>query len=92
VGCGALRPLEPWAGEVRRMFVTPPARRQGVAASVLSELERHARMLDYRVLRLETGRRQQPAIALYEGFGFRRIPPFGAYVGDPYSVCFEKPL
>jgi GNAT superfamily N-acetyltransferase len=92
VGCGALRPLEPWVGEVRRMFVTRSARRRGVAEALLGELERQARALGYRVLRLETGRRQQPAIALYEGCGFRGIAPFGPYVGDPFSVCFEKPL
>ena len=90
VGCGALRPLQPWVGEVRRMFVTREARRQGVAGAVLAELERHAKTLGYRVLRLETGRRQDPAIALYERCGFRRIAPFGPYVGDPFSVCFEK--
>ena len=29
-------------------------------------------------------------MALYESLGFQRIPPFGEYVGDPTSVCFEK--
>jgi putative acetyltransferase len=31
-------------------------------------------------------------MALYESFGFRRIPPFGEYRDDPTSVCYEKPL
>jgi putative acetyltransferase len=92
VGCGALRPLQPWVAEVRRMFVTRAARRAGVAAALLGELERRAHAMGYRLLRLETGNRQAPAIALYERCGFRRIAPFGPYVGDPTSVCFEKPL
>lgn len=92
VGCGALRPLEPWVAEVRRMFVTRAARRGGVAAALLAALEAQAVAMGYRLLRLETGRRQAPAIALYERCGFRRIAPFGPYVGDPTSVCFEKPL
>jgi putative acetyltransferase len=43
-------------------------------------------------VRLETGNRQPEAIALYEGCGFARIAPFGVYVGDPTSVCFELRL
>jgi len=29
---------------------------------------------------------------LYEACGFRRIEAFAPYIGDPTSVCFEKPL
>src|SRR6266700_3942372 len=45
-----------------------------------------------RVMRLETGNRQLPAMALYESYGFVRIPPFSDYVNDPTSVCYEKPI
>lgn len=90
VGCGALHPLQPWVAEVRRMFVTQAARRTGVATAVLAALEMHASTMGYRLLRLETGRRQRAAIALYERCGFRPIAPFGPYIGDPMSLCFEK--
>ncbi len=43
-------------------------------------------------MRLETGNRQLPAMALYESYGFVRIPPFSDYVNDPTSVCYEKPI
>jgi len=43
-------------------------------------------------MRLETGNRQLPAMALHESYGFVRIPPFGDYVNDPTSVCYEKPV
>jgi ribosomal protein S18 acetylase RimI-like enzyme len=92
VGCGAFRPLQPWTAEVQRIFVAGPARRQGVAAAVLAELERRAQAMGYRMLQLETGARQAAAIALYERCGFRRVAPFGVYAGDPMSVCFEKRL
>ncbi len=92
VGCGALRAHSPFVGEIRRMFVTRAARRQGVARAVLTKLEAHAQRLGYRELVLETGRRQRPAIALYSGCGFRRIAAYGTYVGDPMSVCFGKRL
>lgn len=90
VGCGAIRPLDAEAAEVKRMYVAPSARRLGVGRRILAELERLAGEFDYRVLRLETGVRQPEAIALYERYGFRRIPTFGKYVGNPISLCFEK--
>jgi len=90
VACGALRPLDAETAEVRRMFVSASSRRQGIAKAVLAELEKHAAALGFKVMRLETGIRQLSAMALYERQGFRRIPPFGEYVGDPVSVCFEK--
>lgn len=92
VACGALRPLERQTAEVRRMFVRRSHRRRGLASAVLQALEQAARDFNYNVLRLETGHRQQPALALYEARGFVRIAPFGPYVDDPTSVCFEKRL
>ena len=89
-GCGALRMIETTTAEVRRMFVRESARRGGVARAVLEDLEVKAVKLGYSVLRLETGVRQQPAMTLYERSGFARISPFGEYVGDPTSVCFEN--
>ena len=44
----------------------------------------------FTVMRLETGNRQSAAMALYESCGFVRISPFGEYIGDPTSVCYEK--
>jgi GNAT superfamily N-acetyltransferase len=90
VACGALRPLERRAVEVRRMFVTKSARRNGLAKTILAALEAEASRMGYGIMRLETGCRQIPAAALYTAYGFRRIEPFGEYVNDPTSVCFEK--
>lgn len=91
-GCGAIRPLDEDSAEVRRIYVLPSARRAGVARAILERLEQAALALGFRVLRLETGNRQQPAMALYEACGYVRIPPFGEYAGDPTSVCYEKYL
>jgi putative acetyltransferase len=55
VGCGALRPLAPGVGELKRMFVVNEARRRGVGRRILAELEELARNLGYTSLRLETG-------------------------------------
>ncbi len=92
VACGVVRPLLPRIGEIKRMFVKEVFRRRGLARKILSELEALALKLDFNTLRLETGERQPEAIALYRQSGYRRIPPYGDYVDDPLSVCFEKRL
>ena len=89
VGCGALRPLDERTAEIKRMFVRRAARRQGVARAILAHLLVDARASGFHTVRLETGNRQPEAIALYEAAGFARISPYGPYVGDPTSVCFE---
>ena len=92
VGCGALRPLDDTAAEVKRMFVRAEFRGRGIGRIVLLELESVARARGFRTLRLETGSAQPEAIRLYESEGYRRIPAFGEYADDPRSVCFEKEI
>jgi GNAT superfamily N-acetyltransferase len=92
VGMGAIRPIDGRSAEVRRLYVLPSHRRLGVARRILAELERQALHFGYGLLRLETGDRQLAAQRLYEACGFRRIEAFAPYIGDPTSVCFEKPL
>lgn len=96
VGCGAVSLLGDHA-EVRRMYVRPEARRQGVAQALLARIEREARGAGLALLRLETGLHQAPAIGLYERAGFARCPPFGAYAelashAIETSLFFEKRL
>lgn len=90
VACGAVREIDAEAGEIKRMFVVPGRRGRGLARAILEALETHARAQGYRTLLVETGTRQHEAIALYRSSGYRDVPPFGDYVGNSYSVCFEK--
>jgi putative acetyltransferase len=92
VGCGALRRLDPATGEIKRMYVAPPARGTGVGSRLLAELERHARTLGLRRLVLETGELQASAVRLYERAGFARVPCFGEYANAPLSLCMGKDL
>jgi GNAT superfamily N-acetyltransferase len=92
VGCGAIRKIEEGVGEIKRMFVLPTARGQGVGRAVLAAVEDEARRLGLRRLLLETGERQSEALVLYERSGYARIPPFGEYVGSPLSICLGKDL
>lgn len=92
IAMGAHRPLDSTSSEVRRMFTSASARRLGAGRAVLIAVELHARQQGFLELKLETGFRQGPAMALYESMGYRRIEPFGVYRQDPTSVCFAKLL
>ena len=92
VGCGALRQIDARTVEVKRMYVVPLARRQGIARRVLAELERAAAGFGYERVILETGTFQPEALALYPAAGYRRTAAYGRYVGNPEAHCFEKDL
>lgn len=92
VACGALRVIEAGIGEIKRMYVAPALRGNGIAHAVLAALEAQARKLGMRRLVLETGKRQLAALALYRNGGFVTIPCFGEYLRSPLSVCMAKDL
>jgi len=92
VGCVGLRQLDPGVAEVKRLFVEPELRRQGVARVLMDELEHAAPLLGYHHLVLETGGLQPEAVALYRSSGWT---PISSYMGPPrheHSVYFEKRL
>ena len=74
------------------MYVRPEYRGAGFGRLLLEHLVAHARSHGVSVLRLETGIHQLEAVALYEGMGFARVPPFGPYFVDPLSLCYELRL
>ena len=94
VGCGGVF-LFPDFAEVKRMYVRPTARGQGVADALLVRIEAEVQRTGLTVLRLETGDRQIAAMRLYVRMGFRECPAFGAYAlmapqSIASSVFFEK--
>jgi GNAT superfamily N-acetyltransferase len=89
-GCGGIQFFDAAYGELKRMYVRPQFRGLGFGKLLLDYLADYALSNGVGVLRLETGIHQTAAIGLYERMGFRRIPPFGAYVEDPLSIFFEK--
>jgi ribosomal protein S18 acetylase RimI-like enzyme len=90
VGCGAVRLAAPRIAEIKRMWVSPEARGQGLGGRLLAELEAHAVRAGKSVARLETNRSLVEAIALYGRRGYREVAPFNDEVhGDHW---FEKDL
>ena len=80
VGCVGLRPFSESVGEIKRLYVVPAFRGRGLARALVSAAVAAARRIGYRALVLDTLASMQPAIALYESFGFKRTD---AYYANP---------
>jgi putative acetyltransferase len=91
VGCGAAKHCGEWA-EIKRMFLRPEARGDGLAAKLLDRLLDWARTEGLALARLETGNASAGALALYRRAGFREIPAFPPYQPDPLSIFMERAL
>ena len=92
VGCGAMKQYDDDTMEVKRMFVKPTSRGNGIATIVLKEVENWAKELNFSKCILETGIKQPEAIALYQKNNYTQIPNYGQYETVESSVCFEKTL
>lgn len=92
VGCGAIKEFSRESLEVKRMYVLPEKRGQGIASIILKQLELWAVELDFKKCLLETGKKQPEAIKLYLKNQYSITPNFGQYQGVENSLCFEKIL
>lgn len=95
-GCGGAALFEQFA-EVKRMYVRPHFRSQGLADELMNHLERNVLDSGLGILRLETGSRQLAAIKFYLKRGFRECKAFEPYSNMKpehiaESVFFEKDL
>ena len=90
VCCGGVKRLDQRTCEIKKMYVVPALRGQGVARALLHALEAKARELGYAIARLDTGPKQRQAQGLYESEGYAEIDDFN---GNPVAVFWgEKPL
>ncbi len=92
VACGAISQLSDGIAEIKRVYVKPQMRGQGLSKLLISRLEQEARQMGFTTLRLETGTRQPESLGLYRKAGYVDIPKFGQYINDPFSICMEKKL
>ena len=89
-GCGALMRHDGVNGEIKRMWVAPAARGQGVASRILSALEDAGRAMGLAAIRLDTNRALTEAQTLYGKAGYNAI---ARYSDNPYAHhWFEKKL
>jgi GNAT superfamily N-acetyltransferase len=79
--------------EVKRLWVRPDLRREGVGFVLMQTVEAQARELGYATLYLETGPAQPEALALYRSNEWTEIDayPAGAFC-HPQAHWFKKDL
>jgi ribosomal protein S18 acetylase RimI-like enzyme len=79
-GCVAIRPLDPSICEMKRLYVRPAWRRQGLGRTLALAIIAAAREMGFDRMRLDTLASLTPAIVLYQSLGFRHIQ---AYYNNP---------
>jgi GrpB-like predicted nucleotidyltransferase (UPF0157 family)/GNAT superfamily N-acetyltransferase len=94
LGFGALRELEPRAGEIKSMRTADAHLRKGVAAAILEHIIAAARRRGFVRLSLETGTGAAfaPALKLYRKYDFVDGPPFGSYTRSAFNQFLHLDL
>jgi ribosomal protein S18 acetylase RimI-like enzyme len=80
VGCVALRPLSKSVGEMKRLFVRPAFRGQGIARKLTDKIIAESRAIGFQSIRLDTLPAMSAATRLYHSLGF---VPCVAYYDTP---------
>lgn len=90
-GCVAMRQLSASTCEIKRMYVVPERRGQGIGCRLLCSLIETARNKGCAVLRVDTSPAMLAAQALYRSFGFKRVEQARA-APDPATLVLELRL
>ncbi len=89
VGIGACKFFDGY-GELKRFYVDPASRGDGIATRIAQEIEKLIMLADLPLARLETGIRQVEALSFYKKLGYKERGPYGNYKQDPLSIFMEK--
>ncbi len=92
VGCGGIKKISQDVMEIKRMYVDPKFRGNGIATMVLNELEKWSVELKFNECILETLKSKPYAIAFYKKNNYFQFPNYGEYVKAKNSICFQKKL
>jgi putative acetyltransferase len=75
-GCIALRPLDRWRAEAKRLYVRPKFRGQRAGLALLRWVIGEARAAGYREMLGDTMPVMQRALAMYAQLGFEQTAPY----------------
>jgi putative acetyltransferase len=94
LGCGALKRLTAYHGEIKSMRTAPHALGRGVGSALLGPLTGLARAAGLTRLSLETGNSPRFAAAtrLYQRAGFARCAAFGGYRPSEFTSFYTREI
>ena len=92
LGMAAVRRLDGKHCEMKRLYVRPAARGQGVGRRLIDECLRQSRGLGYRAMRLDTLKSMIAARQLYADYGFREIGNYNDSPDENHQRFFELVL
>ena len=91
IGCVAIRKKGEGIAELKRMYIKPTTRKTGGGTLLLEKALDAAKLLGYKLIRLDTLANMTPAINLYRKHGFYEIAPY-YFNPEKNAVFFESML
>jgi DNA-binding MarR family transcriptional regulator len=89
IGTVSLRPFEPGIAEIKRLWVDPIARGQGLGLRLMRAIEARARDMGFARANLDSNTVLSDAISLYRSDGWTEIAP---YTSAPANIWMTKRL
>jgi len=90
-GCVAMRRIDEWTCEMKRLYVRPESRGLRVGGELVRRIIQSAELRGYQYMRLDTLPSMTSAVSLYRSSGFQEIEPY-IYNPIPGALFMEKRL
>ena len=92
IGCASYKRYDLVIAEIKRVFIKPEFRGQGISKIMLRKLEERAKNQGYKEFILETGELLETSMKLYKSLGYVITSNYEPYIGMEDSICMKKYL
>ena len=92
IACGSFKEFSNYIVEIKRVFVKKQYRNMGLATLIMEKLEKEAKMRNYNLSILVTGKNNLPSQSLYKKLDYHKCEGFGIFKGDIDAISFKKKL